>query len=371
MAMKGQVVMNGISYSQMRIMETAQCFARLRDIYDDSIGGDNVMGAELSEMAGILEETAGCSIKAYTIGRDMEKNIRKALASIGVRADSMMFFRKKNGNFEVTLNARTVRHGSVRTTLMSEVLSDALGKKLIPFKDGRMVITETENEFILEQSPEYNTLFGAVSLSKEKGIISGDAYTYISGCGGKTLMALADGMGTGREAWDVSKPAVELFEQLVQAGFSEKASFSMINSAFAVKYAEKPVTLDCASVDVVNGKLMLVKHGGAATFVKRGDRVDIYRLPSLPAGVIAEAKPRTVTGSLEDSQYIIMASDGVIDAIPYIDKEKKMAQIISAIKVGNPQLMAEIIADEVTFYLGDDYRDDMTILVMGAWKVLT
>ena len=364
-------MMDNISYSQMRIMETAQCFAKLRDIFDDSIGIDNVMGAELSEMAGILEETAGFKIRAYTIGRDMDKVIKKALASIGVRADSFMFFRKKNGNCEVSLTARTIRHGSVRTALMADTLSEVLGKKLVPFKDGRMVVTENENEFILEQAPEYNTLLGTVSISKEKNTVNGDSYTYISACGGKTVMALADGMGTGREAFNVSKAAVELFEQLVQAGFSEKSAFRMINSAFAAKYDEKPVTLDCASVELVNGKLTLVKNGGAATYVKRGERVDIYRLPSLPAGVLDDAGPQSITIPLDDAQYVILASDGVADAIPYIDKEKKLAQIIGAIKVGNPQVMAEIIADEVTFYLGDKYRDDMTILVMGVWKVLT
>ena len=363
--------MRDITYSQMRLMETAQCFAKLRDIYDDSVGNDNVMGTELSEMAGILEETAGCNIRAYTVGKNMDKLIRRALASIGVRADSLMFFRKKNGNVAAALTARTVRHGSVRTALMADTLSEVLGKKLVPLKDGRMVVTETENEFILEQAPRYNTLLGSVSISKEKGSVNGDAYTYVKDCGGKSVMAVADGMGTGREAWNVSKAAVELLEQLVQAGFSEEASFRMINSAFAAKYDEKPVTLDCASIDAVNGKLTLVKQGGAATYVKRGENVDIYRLPSLPAGVLEDADPQSVTVSLEDSQYIIMVSDGVADAIPYIDKEKKLARIIGAVGIGNPQLMAEIIADEITFYLGNEYRDDMTILVMGVWKVLT
>ena len=51
--------MEHITYSQMRILETAQSFRQLNNIYGEAGNADDVVGTQLAETARLLEEAAG------------------------------------------------------------------------------------------------------------------------------------------------------------------------------------------------------------------------------------------------------------------------------------------------------------------------
>ena len=61
--------MEHITYSQMRILETAQSFRQLNNIYGEAGNADDVVGTQLAETARLLEEAAGVGMRAYKIGR--------------------------------------------------------------------------------------------------------------------------------------------------------------------------------------------------------------------------------------------------------------------------------------------------------------
>ena len=71
---------------------------------------------------------------------------------------------------------------------------------------------------------------------------------------------------------------------------------------------------------------------------------------------------------LEDGDYVVMMTDGVVDALPFYDKELEMSRIIDRISRSSPKSMADRIRDEIMLYLGEEYKDDMTIIVTGIWK---
>ncbi|MCM1308373.1 MAG: SpoIIE family protein phosphatase [Butyrivibrio sp.] len=357
-----------VSYSQMRIMETAQSFRRLNSIYEDSAGEDDVVCAQLSEVAGLLEEAAGVGLRAVTPDAGTGRAVKRAAASAGVRVESVMFFQKRNGTSELSVIARSLRHGCVKAAELAAVLTEYLGKEYVPSKGGRGVITDKESEFIFEEAPAFFTLFGQASVSKDEDIVSGDSYTYLSGCGGRAYAALADGMGTGNVARRTSGDAIELFEQLMQTGFGEKTAFRLINAAFSSRNDDNPVTLDCAGVDLITGACNIVKLGAASSFVRQSKSVTVIRPSSLPAGVLAEAKPDTQELELTDKSYVVLVSDGVLDALPFYDKELQFAKILESLREENPKAMAEKLMEEVLFYPRDQYRDDMTVLVLGVWK---
>ena len=89
---------------------------------------------------------------------------------------------------------------------------------------------------------------------------------------------------------------------------------------------------------------------------------------SLPAGVISGSGIDCFRTGLRDGDYIIMMSDGVLDALPFYDKEKRMKEIIEGIDERMPQAIAERILNEVYFY-DNKIADDMTVLVTGIWKI--
>lgn len=69
--------MEHITYSQMRILETAQSFRQLNNIYGEAGNADDVVGTQLAETARLLEEAAGgrnaCIHGRFPDGQDYKK----------------------------------------------------------------------------------------------------------------------------------------------------------------------------------------------------------------------------------------------------------------------------------------------------------
>ena len=61
-------------------------------------------------------------------------------------------------------------------------------------------------------------------------------------------------------------------------------------------------------------------------------------------------------------------SDGVVDALPFADKEGRMCKILESISAANPSAFAAKILEEVLGFCEDERRDDMTVLVLGIWR---
>lgn len=363
--------MEHITYSQMRILETAQSFRQLNNIYGEAGNADDVVGTQLAETARLLEEAAGVGMRAYTADAQTDRLIKKSLSGLGVRIESVMLYELEDGREVLSVMAKT-RHGrSVHAGELTDCMSKALERKLVLSRGSHKVITGQTCEFVFEEAPHYHTLFGAASHSKNEGVVSGDSYTYMSDLSGNTYMALADGMGTGSLANATSSSVMELFEQFAQTGFGDVNAVRLINLAFASHGDDNPVTIDCIRADLVGGRCRLVKMGAASTFVKDAQGVKIIRPSSLPAGVLEDARPDVTEFALDDWQYIYMFSDGVADTLPFYDKEGQLAKMIDEIPSGNPQIMADSLMDDVRFYLDGEPKDDMTVLVLGVWKSKT
>lgn len=75
----------------------------------------------------------------------------------------------------------------------------------------------------------------------------------------------------------------------------------------------------------------------------------------------------TVTKKLYDDNYVIMVTDGVLEAIPGEEKEASLKGMIEQLKSRNPQGMAEELIQRVQDG-NTAVRDDMMVLVCGFWK---
>lgn len=360
--------MGNISYTQMRIMETANSFRKLYYIYREK-ERDNVVGEQLLETANLLEEISGLEDKTEEIQKDMTAKIRKILKQNGISLDKLDIFRKKNGRIEIAVRARTIKNQCIQINDMAKFLSSFFAKDLTAAVGNRMFISNQWEEFVFEESPRYFTMTGVLALSKEKGKVSGDSYSCINNQGGRTQVCICDGMGTGLAAAKTSAMVVEMLEQFFEVGFSEKTGVRLVNSAMVTKTEDNPFTLDLAVFDLYDGKCNMVKFGAMPSFILNKNAVKIIKASSLPAGVFENAEPDMEEFDIHDGDYLIMVSDGIMDALPFYDKEQQMAKIIENIPKSSPKLMAERITEEILFYLGEEYKDDMTVLVTGFWKL--
>ena len=98
---------------------------------------------------------------------------------------------------------------------------------------------------------------------------------------------------------------------------------------------QEPAAVDMALIDQYSGTCQFLKLGAACTYIKRGNWVECIKSTSLPMGVFQEVDMETITKKLYDGDFVIMVSDGIVDALDEPDKEEAMGRIIMDIKTSN------------------------------------
>ena len=167
--------------------------------------------------------------------------------------------------------------------------------------------------------------------------------------GGKKAAALSDGMGAGETACKESTLVIELLEELLAAGFPEKAAVQMINTTLATGREEIHYsTVDLSVFDLYSGECEIVKAGASSTFIKKKDCVEHLSSTSLPIGVVHHIE---------------------IDALPVGEQDILLETIIQGSAIVNPKEMAHHILEQVMAWTGREPADDMTVIVVGMWEI--
>ena len=89
---------------------------------------------------------------------------------------------------------------------------------------------------------------------------------------------------------------------------------------------------------------------------------------SLPLGIFGQVEPEPVCLQLQDGDYLIMVSDGVVDAFGGEDYESALAGLIAGIQDRNPGEIAERLLRMAICAGAGKIQDDMTVGVVGIWK---
>ena len=215
---------------------------------------------------------------------------------------------------------------------------------------------------VLMEEPVYGVCLGVARAVGGGGDISGDNYSAMELPEGRYLLCLSDGMGSGAAACEESEAVVELTEQLMESGFSLEGTVKSINSVLLLREGEQcPATLDLHCLNLYTGDLSSRKQGAAATFIKRGEKVTVLESADMPIGWNRNVTGEESVSQLEKETFVVLVTDGVVEALPGTDKEEFLAEILRRIKGGNPQMMAE---DILALAVGqEEPRDDMTVLV--------
>lgn len=127
-------------------------------------------------------------------------------------------------------------------------------------------------------------------------------------------------------------------------------------------------TVDICAVDLYTGICNFLKAGAAATFIKRDHWVESISSESLAAGLVQQMEFETTSRKLYHGDYLIMMTDGVLDALPINREEETMKEILMDVQEETPKEISRGILERVLGYSDYRARDDMTVLVAGMWK---
>ncbi|MBD5547865.1 MAG: SpoIIE family protein phosphatase [Lachnospiraceae bacterium] len=329
----------------------------------------NLMVEHLQEMAQIMTQLAEESRKCVPMGERRFKQISHALREVDIQLRNLYLIENEAGRMEVSLTMRNIKKNNLSAEEIGDLLSVLLNMRLISAQDNAFFVGADWQTFYYVEEARFHVLTGVASAVKETEKISGDNYTFFRTEAGNLTAVLSDGMGSGEKACSDSTMVVELMQKFLEAGFQMEMAIQMINSALLTGEENSNMsTLDLCSMDLYSGECRFVKVGSASSYIKRQHLVDRISSGNLPLGIFQKPDMEAVGRTLMDGDYIVMVSDGVLDALSQGIGEDMLSEIIGSTNLENPGEMANAILNVCIHQCRGRIRDDMTILVIGIWK---
>lgn len=208
-------------------------------------------------------------------------------------------------------------------------------------------------EFV--DKPKFSISVGVATMPKDGSEESGDTYSCGALEGGKYILALTDGMGSGSLAHYNSCSTISMIENYYKAGFDNNIILSLINRILAEFNKESFTCLDMAVIDLRNGMADFIKLGGVDGIILHGREVEVVESGALPMGIVEEAEPSTVRKVLSDGDVVILMSDGISDSLGF----DGVARLASENKTDNMQVLSRHILDHAT---RNGASDDSTVI---------
>ena len=155
-----------------------------------------------------------------------------------------------------------------------------------------------------------------------------------------------------------------MLENLLLAGFQKEESLDLINTSLINQNKEVFATLDIAIIDLYKGNIEFIKSGACPTYIKKGDKVQILKANSLPAGIVPNAGLQVYDRDVDSGEILLMCTDGVLDSnVEYKNKELWLRYILEDIETTNTKKIADLVLNEAIDNCYGVAKDDMSVLV--------
>ncbi len=214
------------------------------------------------------------------------------------------------------------------------------------------------------QSCGYSASFGYATKAKVGEKINGDSFNVIYTDRSRMIMALSDGMGSGKVAAKESRLVISLLESFLQAGFDCDTAVGLINSSLLLKGArESFATLDICDINLPDATLTFTKLGATDAYIKTGSKTQRINAGSLPAGILREAKAEKHMLPIASDCVVVLVSDGVADiALKNQEHSGWLEKELSGLAASNPQIIAAKLLDTALRLTDNTAADDMTVI---------
>ena len=321
-------------------------------------------GRELiaEEVSGVSEILKGLALESGALLKyqsRLERTLAEELVKNGFFASEILIY-GENERLTVSMII-TMKEFSLHA--LCRVIDKTLGINMTLAEKSN--ITEDKIYLLFKRAAEYDAVFGVASAKKDGSKISGDTHSVIRINDEKFLVALSDGMGSGKEAETVSSVSLSLIESFYKAGMNSELILNTVNKLLAVNTEDNFTALDVAVIDLKNRSSDFVKYGAPYGFIISDGRVRIVEANSLPLGILSDLKPSVCRAEVNDGDMILLMTDGVSDAFG------SSGDIIDYIRLApalNPQTFADEVLNKAISLSDGEKKDDMTVLCVRIFK---
>lgn len=316
-----------------------------------------LVGKQLGGVSEILESLTGeIDIETKSIALSGWE-LRSRLELNGIRPKSVNIMKDNQDRCRVEIVLKAAKyHGKTRRTIEKVMRSYTgccvLAREEMP-EDKRLI----RLVFCEAQRFEVETEHASMAASEK----SGDNFRFLNLKNGKFIIAISDGMGTGRRASKESEAILELLDSFLEAGFDSRVAVRLINSIMIMKSEDEAfATLDLCIIDLYTGEAQFIKTGAEPSFIlSRGGRVRSIEAASLPVGLIADAEAEISKTKLRDGDCIVMMTDGVETRG---DGNLWVSEFVKDEENEDKGGLAQNILNRATQKQGGTAKDDMTVL---------
>ncbi len=328
------------------------------------------MQADVNNVKILLAEQMGAvSQLLLDIGEEIDTNVTfdmarenkivSRLLSANVECREVLLYEEKNNDFSAMLVVKSGSPHPVIEKAVSEVCRLPMQiTASTPIEEGNY------DTITLHKLNKYDCVFGLASCNKSGNEESGDCHSIIRLGGTKFLLALCDGMGSGKSAHKMSAMTLGLIENFYRVGFDNEIILESVNKLLAINNQESYSTLDVCLIDLDKSLVDFIKVGSPFGVIKREDKIELVEGGALPIGALDNITPATKKTTISTKDIIIMATDGIIDAFA---SQENFIEYVSALATNNPQSIAESILNEAMALNENSAKDDMTVLVARTY----
>lgn len=337
------------------------------------VEGREILSSQVESMAGSLKEIMNEFNSNIKLNTDAEKRVRKILEKSGFKYSDIFCFQDKNDRLVIRLSSDSCGGAQVCFKKALPLINEAVEKLMCISDEGCKIDPKTSKCTIhFEETPKFYVSAHVARQCKHGEKYNGDSYSFGKMNDGTYMCIISDGMGSGPEAGQESKAAVDLIEKFTKAGISKTTAINTVNTIMSLKFSEneKFSTLDLGSLDLYTGNMEFIKVGASASFIKSGDKVETITCKSLPIGVIDKVDLDVVSRKVKNGDIIVMLSDGILD----YDNENtgKTDWIVDYLKdsnINSPRELVEGIVARAKELCGGKPKDDMTAIVCKVYSL--
>lgn len=335
-----------------------------------SVENRMLISHNLCEVADIMRQLADELFCCRPMEERYRKQLLHALRAESIYADHFCYLTEKTDDTRaISMTLHTDIKGGRKASQVADMLSVLLNRPLQLSAASPYLVDREPHSFVFMEEARFVVLTGFCKVTKENETVSGDHYSILESEKGRMTLILSDGTGSGERASRDSEKVLDLMEKLLEAGYDTDAAVNMVNVAFFAGEGEySHPTLDICDLNLYDGKGSFCKVGGAASFIKRGVHVEQISRGSLPLGIFGSVETVRMERQLQDGDYVILMTDGVLEAIGEEDCGEALEERIARMEETSPREMAERLLEMALRSCGGHIRDDMTVLVAGIWE---
>lgn len=331
------------------------------------------LATQIDNIACTVEEIVDEFKSDLNVSPEIEDDIVRALSKNKVIYQDVFCYNDKSGRLKTRLSMKACggKQECVKTIL--PIINNVTGKCMCIAEDGCNINRDNKTcSVTFEEVPKYHIATYASNCCKDGEKYNGDSYDFDDTGDGTYISVISDGMGSGQVAGKESNAAVELIDKCMKAGFDKFWAINAVNSIMSIKFSEdeKFSTLDLTAIDLYEGNVEFMKVGAVASFIKRGNEVEVVTSKTLPIGVLDKVDVDVIKRQVDNGDVIVMVSDGILDYDSSVaGKVEWLEDYLREIKTNNPKEICDMIINKAKELSSGKVKDDMTVLVNKVYSL--